>query len=48
MFNHDKDYTELGIENYFLRKITQSYQNNLQIFSKHSALLKSLDLLRSD
>ena len=26
MFNHDKNYTELCIENYFLRKITQTYQ----------------------
>ena len=30
MFNHDKNYTELCVENYFLRKITQPYQNNLQ------------------
>ena len=28
-----RKYTELCIENYFLRKITQLYQNNLQIFS---------------
>ena len=32
-FNHDKNYTELCIENYFLRKITQPCQNNLQTFS---------------
>ena len=27
--NHNKNYTELCIENYFLRKITQPFQNNL-------------------
>ena len=33
MFNNDKNCTELCIENYFLRKINQPYQNNLQTFS---------------
>ena len=28
-----KNYTEFCIENYFLRKITQPYQHNSQIFS---------------
>ena len=32
MFNHDKTYPELFIENYLLGKITQPCQNNLQMF----------------
>ena len=36
MWQTSKNYTELCIENYFLRKITQPYQNNLQIFSGNS------------
>ena len=47
MLNHDKNYTELCIENYFLGKITQPYQNKVQILIKFY-LLKCLDLLRSN
>ena len=42
-----ENYIELCIENYFLRKITQPYENDLQIFSQNSALLKRLDLLKT-
>ena len=42
-----KNYIELCIENYFLRKATQPYENNLQIFSQNSTLLKRLDLLKT-
>ena len=43
--NLDKNYIKLCTKNYFLKRITQPCKNNLQIFSKNSALLKHLDLL---
>ena len=32
-FNHDTNYGEWCVENYFIRKITQPCQNNLEKFS---------------